>query len=67
MMTRDERIISRIFFKNKIHEADGQKFEDIFSAIMNYKEIVEQNTVLMFTDADYSEKLLGTKADVGYE
>lgn len=38
MMTRDERIISRILFKNKIHEADGQKFEDLFSAIMNYKE-----------------------------
>lgn len=37
-MTRDERIISRILFKNKIHEADGQKFEDLFSAVMNYKE-----------------------------
>jgi hypothetical protein len=38
MMTRDERAISRILFKNKVHEADGQKFEDLFSAIMNYKE-----------------------------
>lgn len=37
-MTRDERTISRILFKNKVHEADGQKFEDLFSAIMNYKE-----------------------------
>lgn len=37
-MTRDERAISRILFKNKIHEADGQKFEDLFSAVMNYKE-----------------------------
>lgn len=37
-MTRDEKHISRILFKNKIHEADGQKFEDLFSAIMNYKE-----------------------------
>lgn len=37
-MTRDEKYISRILFKNKIHEADGQKFEDMFSAIMNYKE-----------------------------
>jgi len=38
MMTREEKHISRILFKNKIHEADGQKFEDLFSAIMNYKE-----------------------------
>ena len=38
IMTRDEKHISRILFKNKIHEADGQKFEDLFSAIMNYKE-----------------------------
>jgi len=37
-MTRDERTISRILFQKKIHEADGQKFEDLFSAIMNYKE-----------------------------
>lgn len=37
-MTREEKHISRILFKNKIHEADGQKFEDLFSAIMNYKE-----------------------------
>lgn len=37
-MTRDEKHISRVLFKNKIHEADGQKFEDLFSAIMNYKE-----------------------------
>jgi len=38
-MTRDERTISRILFQKKIHEADGQKFEDMFSAIMNYKEL----------------------------
>ena len=25
-------------FKNKIHKAYGQKFEDLFTAIMNYKE-----------------------------
>jgi len=37
-MTREEKSISRILFKNKIHEADGQKFEDLFSAIMNYTE-----------------------------
>lgn len=37
-MTRDEKTISRILFQKKIHEADGQKFEDLFSAIMNYKE-----------------------------
>ncbi len=37
-MTRDEKYISRILFKNKIYEANGQKFEDLFSAIMNYSE-----------------------------
>ena len=37
-MRQDEKYISRILFKNKIHEANGQKFEDLFSAIMNYKE-----------------------------
>lgn len=37
-MTRDESAISRILFKNKVHEADGQKFENLFSVIMNYKE-----------------------------
>lgn len=38
MMTKEEKHISRILFKIKIHEANGQKFEDLFSAIMNYKE-----------------------------
>lgn len=37
-MTRDEKYISRILFKKKIYEADGQKFEDLFSSIMNYSE-----------------------------
>lgn len=32
-----------------------------------YREIIEQNTVLTLTDEDDSEKLLGVKVDVGYE
>lgn len=32
-----------------------------------YKEIIEQNTILTLTDEDDSEKLLGVKVDVGYE
>ena len=35
-MTRDEKHISRILFKNKIHEADGQKFEDSNKAMGKY-------------------------------
>jgi len=35
-MNRDEKVLARTLFKLKIHEADGQKFEDIFIAIMNY-------------------------------
>lgn len=35
-MNRDEKAISRILFKLKIHEANGNRFEDIFVAIMNY-------------------------------
>lgn len=37
-MTTQEKALSRILFKNRIHEADGQKFEDLFSAIMRYSE-----------------------------
>lgn len=37
-MTTQEKALARIIFKNKVHEADGQKFEDIFSAIMRYIE-----------------------------
>jgi len=37
-MTTDEKYILRILFKNKIHEANGQIFEDIFSSILNYSE-----------------------------
>jgi len=37
-MTTQEKTLARIIFKNKVHEADGQKFEDIFSAIMRYIE-----------------------------
>jgi hypothetical protein len=37
-LTRDEKYMLRLIFKNKIYEADGQKFEDIFTAIMRYTE-----------------------------
>lgn len=35
-MNIQERTIARFLFQNKIHKADGQAFEDIFTAIMNY-------------------------------
>lgn len=37
-MNRDEKVDAREKFKRKIHEADGQAFEDIFTAIMKYAE-----------------------------
>ena len=37
-MNIDEKTIARHLFQNKIYKADGLKFEDIFSAIMNYAE-----------------------------
>ncbi len=37
-MNSEERALTRHLFKNKIHEANGQKFEDIFTKIMNYAE-----------------------------
>jgi len=38
MLTRDEKSIAHIFFKLKIHEADGTAFERLFTDIMNYAE-----------------------------
>ena len=38
MLSREEKYILRILFQNKIHKADGQAFEDIFTSIMNYCE-----------------------------
>jgi hypothetical protein len=35
-LKNDEKYILRIIFKNKIHNADGQKFEDTFTEIMRY-------------------------------
>lgn len=35
-MKTQERSIARILFQNKIYKADGQAFEDIFTATMNY-------------------------------
>lgn len=37
-MNSQEKALARKFFKLKIHEANGQKFENIFTAIMNYAE-----------------------------
>ena len=37
-MNRNEKVLARKLFKLKIHEADGQNFEDIFTTIMNYAE-----------------------------
>jgi hypothetical protein len=38
MLTRDEKSIARTLFKLKIYESDGQSFENLFTAIMNYAE-----------------------------
>ena len=35
-MNSQEKALARNNFKLKIHEANGQVFEDIFTAIMNY-------------------------------
>lgn len=35
-MNTQERSIARILFQNKIYKADGQAFEDIFTATMSY-------------------------------
>ena len=37
-MNSQEKTLARILFQNKIHKADGKKFEDIFTSIMNYAE-----------------------------
>nr|CBX27246.1 hypothetical protein N47_A12750 [uncultured Desulfobacterium sp.] len=37
-MNIQEKTLARYFFQNKILKADGQAFEDIFTAIMNYAE-----------------------------
>ncbi len=38
MLTRDEKLILRTLFQNKIYKADGQVFEDLFTSIMSYAE-----------------------------
>ncbi len=37
-MNMQEKVFARQMFQNKILKADGQEFENIFTAIMNYKE-----------------------------
>jgi hypothetical protein len=38
-MTENEKALARLLFRSKIHEADGDKFEQLFTGIMNYAEI----------------------------
>ncbi|NOR81042.1 MAG: hypothetical protein GQ529_09460, partial [Methyloprofundus sp.] len=37
-MNNQEKALARKLFKLKLHEANGQAFEDIFTAIMGYTE-----------------------------
>jgi hypothetical protein len=37
-MNSQEKSLARQLFQNKLNKADGQAFEDIFTAIMNYAE-----------------------------
>ena len=37
-MNPQEKSLARQLFQNKLLKADGQAFEDIFTAIMNYAE-----------------------------
>jgi len=37
-MNTQEKALARRFFRLEIHEANGQAFEDLFTAIMNYAE-----------------------------
>jgi hypothetical protein len=37
-LTNEEKCLLRIIFKIKIHNADGQKFEELFTNIMRYAE-----------------------------
>ena len=37
-MNREEKALARNLFKLRIHESDGQAFEDLFTSIMNYKD-----------------------------
>jgi len=38
-MNPQEKSLARQLFQNKLNKADGQAFEDIFTAIMNYAEL----------------------------
>lgn len=37
-MTTQEKALARTLFKLKVHEGDGDKYENIFTEIMNYEE-----------------------------
>ncbi len=37
-MNSQEKTLLRLMFQNKIYKCDGQSFEDIFTAVMNYAE-----------------------------
>lgn len=38
MLNRNEKTLARILFQKKIHESEGQAFEDLFTKIMNHAE-----------------------------
>ena len=37
-MNNEEKTLARHLFVNRLLKANGQKFEDIFTAVMNYAE-----------------------------
>ena len=37
-MDKQEKALARYLFQLKVHKANGQKFEDLFTSIMNYAE-----------------------------
>ena len=39
-MNNNEKALARNLFQNKIYKADGQAFEDIFTAIMNFLNLI---------------------------
>ncbi len=49
-MTKEEKYLARIIFKNKIYQADKQSFEDLFTIVMqsenpNFRQIKPQGSL----------------------
>ncbi|OCL90618.1 hypothetical protein [Aliarcobacter thereius] len=61
--------VNEILYHQLENEFKQRNLNEIKSILteQEYKEIIEQNTILTLTDEDDSEKLLGVKVDVGYE